>query len=140
VSIVGLRELGAHGAEQGVRIVTENWFDLLPGPHEAMHVLDAVEGRVGFLADMGNWTGSGKHRDLEAIYARAELSHTKAEFDAADRMDESDFARCLDAADKAGYQGPHTLIYEGPGDEWAGLERMRRFAMQDFLQPLTAAR
>jgi sugar phosphate isomerase/epimerase len=130
VSIAGLRELGAHGAEQGVRIVTENWFDLLSGPCEVMHVLDALDGSVGFLADMGNWSGATKYADLETIFARAELSHTKAEFDARDAMNEDDFTQCLRAAQAGGYQGPHTLIYEGPGDEWAGLERARDFVMQ----------
>ena len=46
------------GKAQGVRIVTENWFDLLSSPREVHHVLDAVGDQLGFLADTGNWQGA----------------------------------------------------------------------------------
>ena len=42
-------------------------------------------------------------------------------------MDCIDYGLCLRAAAEAGYEGPHTLIYEGDGDEWGGLERERDF-------------
>ena len=37
-------------------------------------------------------------------------------------MDTEDYVQCLDLAQAAGFAGPHTLIYDGPGDdEWEGL-------------------
>jgi sugar phosphate isomerase/epimerase len=127
VAIDGLRTLGRRGRERKVRVVTENWFNLLSRPKHVHHVLDALDGEVGFLADTGNWGGATKYGDLTSIFARAELSHTKAEFGAGTVLNADDYRRCLMAAQKAGYQGPHTLIFEGDGNEWSGVEIERDF-------------
>ena len=126
LSVEGLRTLGKVGKAHGVRVVTENWFSLLATPAEVDYVLDSLGSDVGFLADSGNWSGPTKYEHLEAIYARAELSHTKASFPGG-KLDEADFSRCLDAAAAARYTGPHTLIFADEGDEWAGLDTERQF-------------
>ncbi len=127
-SVEALKALAARGREKGVRIVTENWFDLLPSPLETHAVLDAVGPELGLLADTGNWRGEGKYAGLESIFARAELCHAKSDFSDGGAMDEADAARWLGAARAAGYRGPLTLIFAGPGDEWEGLARERAFA------------
>jgi sugar phosphate isomerase/epimerase len=128
LAIEGLRQCAVAGREAGVRIVTENWFDLLATPKEVNHVLDALNGEVGFLADTGNWRGPTKYTDLEAIFARAELCHAKAYFTApSSALEVHDFGHSIDAASRAGYAGPFTLIFDSEGDEWAGLEAERRF-------------
>ena len=129
LSVDALRGLGKLGSKHGVRVVTENWFELTAGPREVLHILDAAGPDVGFLADSGNWGGPAKYDDLKAIYARAELSHTKAHFGAYLAMDEADYRKCLEAAAAANYAGPHTLIFEGEGDEWRGVEIEREFVM-----------
>ena len=139
LSIEGLRAAARHGKSQGVRILTENWFDLLAGSEEVHHVLDALDGEVGYLVDTGNWTDAGKFKKLNSVYGRAERSHTKAHFDAAYKMDAGDFRKCLDAAVATGYQGPHTLIYEGPDEEWAGVEMEREFVIRHYVQAGLAA-
>jgi hypothetical protein len=127
-SIDGLRALARVGKSAGVRVITENWYALTAGPAEIEQLLDALEGDVGLLADMGNWGGPEKYANLAAIYGRAERSHTKAHFEAGLRLDHEDYGRCLDASVSAGYRGPHTLIYEGPDDdEWAALDQERAF-------------
>jgi sugar phosphate isomerase/epimerase len=126
-SISGLRTLGRLAMARGVRIVTENWFDLTAGPREVGHILDATGPNVGFLADTGNWSGATKYADLQSIYARAELSHTKAHFAPGHVLDRDDYRKCLQAAQAASYAGPHTLIFEGDGDEWRGVEMEREF-------------
>lgn len=131
-AVDGLRAAARHGKSQGVRILTENWFDLLDSETEVHHVLDALESDVGYLVDTGNWTDSAKFRKLAAVSRRAERSHTKAHFDANDVMDREDFRKCLETAAKAQYAGPHTLIYEGPGDEWQAVELERDFVIQHF--------
>ena len=46
----------------------------------------------------------------------------KAHFAAPREMDKEDYVQCLELAQEAGFAGPHTLIYDGPGDdEWEGL-------------------
>ena len=128
-SIAALKRLAALGKSLGVRIVTENWFDLLASPSEVNAVLDGVGADLGLLADTGNWHGPGKYADLSAIFPRAELCHAKSDFSDGGALDEDDCARWLRSAREAGYRGPLTLIFAGPGDEWAGLEREREFAL-----------
>lgn len=44
-------------------------------------------------------------------------------------MDCEDFTRCLDICRAAEFTGPHVLIYDSGGDEWAHLDEMRRVAL-----------
>ncbi len=87
LAIAGLGELSRRGADQGVRIITENWFDTLGGPKEVHAVLDRLDGTVGFLADFGNWKGPSKYDDLASVFGRAEDAHAKCHFDTGLRMD-----------------------------------------------------
>jgi sugar phosphate isomerase/epimerase len=136
LAVSGLRQCAAAGREAAVRIVTENWFDLLATPKEVNHVLDALDGEVGFLADTGNWRGPTKYADLQAIFARAEFCHAKAYFVADPSgglaIEGRDFGACMDAAIRANYRGPFTLIFDSDGDEWAGLEAERQFITGHF--------
>jgi sugar phosphate isomerase/epimerase len=127
LSIDGLKAIGKLGRERGVRIVTENWFDLLSSPTEVHHVLDALGSDVGLLADMGNWSGPTKYEGLKSIFARAELCHAKCAFGDALDMNCADYGSCMKAAREAGYSGPYTLIFDSPGDEWAGLAMEEKF-------------
>jgi sugar phosphate isomerase/epimerase len=133
LAVDGLGELARRGKAEGVRVITENWLDLLAGPREVTEVLDRLDGEVGLLADFGNWKGPRKYADLAAIIDRAEDSHAKAHFPRVGEMDVDDFGRCLTVADQAGYDGPYTLIYEGPdADEWEALAMERDFVRDHF--------
>ncbi len=105
-----------------VRIVTENWLDLTPGPDEVNAVLDAAGDRVGLLIDLGNWAAPEKYEQLAAIAPRAETCHSKCHFDA-DGPDRDDYLESLRTLRSAGYDGPLALVYDGsePG-EWDALE------------------
>lgn len=126
-SAAALTRLAGQGKAQGVRIVTENWFDLTPGPDEITYLLDRAGPDLGLLADFGNWKGSDKYQGLGAILPRAADTHAKADFSDAG-MNQEDYRLCLAACTAAGYAGPFTLIYDGPSDdEWAGLATERTF-------------
>jgi sugar phosphate isomerase/epimerase len=121
-SVAGLRELAARGGAQGVRVTTENWFALLSRPEHVHELLDRLEGAVGLNGDFGNWGGPTKYDDLAAIFPRAESSHAKAHFSAEGELDREDYVACLEITRQAGFSGPYTLVYDGPGnDEWQGL-------------------
>jgi len=126
-AVAALTALADGNAGAPVRLVTENWFDLLASPAEVNELLDRLAGRVGLLADFGNWTGQGKYEALGAIFGRAELCHAKAGFIDGD-LDATDYGRCIDLAEAAGYAGPYTLIFDSeiPG-EWDGLAIERDF-------------
>lgn len=120
----GLKTLVERGAANGVRVTTENWFDLLSTPPVVLELLDSLEGEVGFNLDFGNWGGPTKYEDLAAIFPKAESCHAKCAFTAPGAPDAADYSRCLDLARAAHFDGPYTLIYDGPGDdEWAGLRQ-----------------
>ncbi|MDB5474203.1 MAG: sugar phosphate isomerase/epimerase [Devosia sp.] len=126
-SIKALAQLADSNSGSSVRLVTENWFDLLSEPAHVHYVLDRLEGRVGLLADFGNWAGPGKYSDLGSIFARAELCHAKAQFIDGD-LDEADYAQCVKLAEDAGYKGPYTLIFDSEiPSEWHGLATERDF-------------
>jgi sugar phosphate isomerase/epimerase len=128
-SVQGFRHLLAANAGSPLRIVTENWFDLLSTP-EAVHVLlDQLDGQVGLLGDFGNWTGPDKYEGLKSIFPRAELCHAKANF-VSGQLDEADYGLCVAAAEEAGYTGPYTLIFDADHPhEWAGLAEERDFIL-----------
>jgi len=135
-SVSGLTALANAAAAQGVRLVTENWFDLTATPTEVHHILDAVSG-LGFLADMGNWSGPSKYADLASIFARAQLCHAKASFMQGRKLNEADYGQCVSAAEGAGYTGPYTLIFADEGDEWEGLAKEREFITTHLSKGLT---
>lgn len=138
LSVDGLRAMSQLGKAQGVRIVTENWFDLMSSPREVHHVLDAVGDQLGFLADTGNWQGASKFADLKSVFARAELCHAKCSFGPGLAMDDADYGQCMKAAAKAGYAGPFTLIFDSAGDEWRGMEIEHKF-VRDYFSAKRAA-
>lgn len=127
-AVLALRELEEGNSGSPVRLVTENWHDLLPGAAEVNELLDRLEGRIGLLLDFGNWKGPRKYEELAAITGRAELCHAKADFIDGD-LDQNDYGRCVDLAEAAGYTGPYTLIFDSelPLNEWDGLGLERDF-------------
>ena len=130
----GLQKLAERAEANGVRLMTENWFSILSTPENVLTLLDRLDGEVGFCLDFGNWTGETKYADLKAIAPRADSCHTKAHFPVPGEMDTDDYIRCLDLTQDAGFSGPHTLIYDGPGDdEWEGLS-IEREVVQSYLQ------
>ena len=128
-SVAGFKELLALNAGSPLKLVTENWFDLLSTPDAVHEVLDRLEGQVGLLADFGNWTGPDKYEGLKSIFPRASLCHAKASFEGG-QLDEADYGLCVGVAEEVGYTGPYTLIFdaEHPG-EWAGLAQERDFIL-----------
>jgi sugar phosphate isomerase/epimerase len=128
-SVAALKRLAAGNAGSSVRLVTENWFDLLSHPDVVHEVLDRLDGKIGLLGDFGNWSGESKYEDLASIFARAELSHAKANF-VGGQLDEADYGACVGAAEEAGYKGPYTLIFDAEQPhEWAGLALERDFIL-----------
>jgi sugar phosphate isomerase/epimerase len=121
-----MARLAEAAQKRNVRLMTENWQNLLSTPEIVLEVLDHLDGAVGLCADFGNWRGPQKYDDLAQIFPRAESCHAKCHFSASGQMDRVDFEHCLELTRQAGFAGPYTLIYDGPGnDEMAALQLER---------------
>ncbi|CAN5511490.1 sugar phosphate isomerase/epimerase [soil metagenome] len=117
-----LGRLAQYAQVRGVRLMTENFYNLTSNPDAVLTLLDGLKGEVGLLADFGNWKGPQKYADLAKIFPRAEACHAKCHFTAPGQMEREDYVRCLELTRDAGFAGPYTLIYDGPGDdEFEGL-------------------
>lgn len=125
-----LERLADYAAQRDVRLMTENWQNLLSKPEYVLTVLDELD-HIGLLADFGNWGGPTKYDDLAQILPRAESAHAKAHFAAPGVMDQADYVRCLELCQAANFTGPYSLIYDGPdNDEWTGLQLERTVVAQ----------
>ena len=101
-----------------------------PFPQQRTIALPCWKGaeKFGFTSDFGNFKGMEKFDELVQTITHSESIHAKAQTNAAGLLDEAEFIRCLDIAKQAGYEGPLTLVYDGPGDMWDGIERVRKLA------------
>ncbi|MFC7375141.1 sugar phosphate isomerase/epimerase family protein [Brachybacterium sp. GCM10030268] len=105
-----------------VRVVTENWKDLLASADDVHALLDAAGGSIGLLVDLDNWKIPDREAQLASIGGLAETSHAKCPTTAEGALDTEDYRRVLQAVLGAGYDGPLCLVYAGADDdEWAGL-------------------
>jgi sugar phosphate isomerase/epimerase len=127
-SIEALRELGQYGKDHGVRVVTENFKSLSSTGENCLAILEGCGDVIGFTSDFGNFKGEQKFDELVQTIPLSESIHAKAQTSAEGDPDESEFIRCLNIAKQAGYEGPLTLVYDGPGDMWDGIERVRKLA------------
>lgn len=132
------RRLSRLAAQASVRVVTENWLGLLPSAMTVTSLLDQTDGNVGFLIDLGNWTGATKYAELTAVAGRAETCHAKCAFAPPASggpavPDAEDYRACLHLLKDAGFTGPLALIYDGPDDdEWAALEQEKEIVRSVF--------
>jgi hypothetical protein len=118
----GFSTLIKRASQYNLRLMTENWFDLLSTPATVHSLLGSLDKQVGLCVDFGNWRGATKYDDLAAIFHLGESCHAKCSFAAPQLPDEADYRRCLDLSRAAAFNGPYTLIYDGPDDgEWRGL-------------------
>jgi len=115
----------AEGAT-GLRLETENWYDLLATPDAVHGLLDRLDGKLGLCADWGNWPRPRKYADLPLILPRAETCHAKLDFASPEVLDQEDAAACIEAARAANFTGPLVIVNGGMGDsEWDALEMQR---------------
>jgi sugar phosphate isomerase/epimerase len=119
-----------------LRLVTENWHELLPDAASVTELLDRTQGQVGFLVDLGNWKGPDRHAQLRAVAGLAETCQAKVRTDAEGRLDLEEYRTCLEILAGAGYAGPLALVHDGPDpDEWGRLEDAHAVVRSVFEEP-----
>lgn len=110
-----------------VRLITENWLEMLPDADSVLALREHTGDAVGLMIDLGNWKGETKYDELARIAPLAESCHAKCHFTGTE-PDLEDFVACLEILKNADFSGPMALIYDGESDdEWDNLDR--EFAM-----------
>ena len=108
-----LLKIAGHARASGVKIITENWFDLLSTPDAVTQLMALTEGEIGLLLDWSNWNGPGKYQRLGCIAPFASSCHVQLEFLAPARVDEEDCQRCLELPYPRAFDGPYVLVNGG---------------------------
>lgn len=125
-----LKSLAETGRDCGVQVITENFHVTANRPETILEILDRCGGDVGLCVDFGNFSGEKKYEDLEAILPYATSVHAKAHYPEAGKMDRADFITCMELCRKYGFDGPYSLIFDGPGIEWESLEEIKQVVVE----------
>ncbi|MBB6733561.1 sugar phosphate isomerase/epimerase family protein [Cohnella zeiphila] len=120
-----LNELGRYAEERGVRIVTENFKSLTSTGASCSRLLERLDDRIGMITDFGNFKPPAKYDEFGLILPRSLSVHAKPFYDEGGIPDAEELRRCLNCVEAAGYDGAVVLIYDGPGDMWEGLDRVK---------------
>lgn len=127
-----LNSLAQYAEERNVRVVTENFRSLASTAENCLHIVENSNQKVALIADFGNFTGSTKYEELAKILPYSTSVHAKPNYDGEGIPEEAEFRKCLDLLQAANYEGPINIIYDGPGDMWAGIERVKRI-VEEYL-------
>ncbi|QMV41468.1 sugar phosphate isomerase/epimerase family protein [Cohnella cholangitidis] len=125
-SAMALSKLNEYAATRNVRVVTENFKELTSTGESCLKLLGETGNAVRMITDFGNFHGENKYGEIASTTPYSVSIHAKAAYDESGNPDETEFKRCLDAVKRTGYDGAFVLIYDGPGDMWQGLERIKQ--------------
>lgn len=125
-SAMALSKLNEYAAARNVRVITENFKELTSTGASCLRLLGETEGSVRMITDFGNFRGENKYGEIASTTPYSVSIHAKAAYDESGNPDETEFKRCLEAVKSSGYDGAYVLIYDGPGDMWEGLERIKQ--------------
>ncbi|WP_078394366.1 sugar phosphate isomerase/epimerase family protein [Shouchella patagoniensis] len=119
-----LNELNAYANAKGVKVMTENFRSLTSTAENCLYLLNFTE--IGLTSDFGNFSGPEKRASLHSTIPKSQSIHAKAQVRADGEIDETEFESCMDIVKEAKYEGPITIVYDGPKDMWQGIEDVRR--------------
>jgi sugar phosphate isomerase/epimerase len=138
LSAGNLGELARYATQRSITTITENWHATGLQPQALLAILDRCAGAVGLCADLGNAEGPEKYVTLAQLLPRASSIHFKARYTPDRQIEPSDFGRCLELIETAGFQGIVTVIYNETDREWAAVEQLAQ-ALQPLIQQEPAA-
>jgi sugar phosphate isomerase/epimerase len=124
-SAEALRILCDYASLRNVRVITENFRPLSFTADNCITLLETCGDRLGLTSDFGNFKGDNKFEELSITVPRSESIHAKAITSDDGYPNAAEFKQCMDIVKKSGYQGPITIVYDGPNDLWEGIERVK---------------
>lgn len=131
-SIAGLEEAADYAKEKGVKVLTENFMASASTVENCNAILDALDGKVGLCADIGNFPSDIRVASFSAVVGRASVVHTKASYSEAGELNTEQLRACLQASVDAGFDGPYTLVYDRDGNSWPRLAELKA-VVSDYL-------
>ncbi|WP_053376157.1 sugar phosphate isomerase/epimerase family protein [Paenibacillus sp. FJAT-27812] len=120
-----LAELAQYAVSKGVRVITENFKALTSTSDSSLKLLAQAGEHVGFITDFGNYHGEGKLAEISATAPLSVSVHVKPTYDPDGFPDTDELITYLNQVQEVGYNGAYVLIYDGPGDMWEGLNRVK---------------
>ncbi|RAP73631.1 sugar phosphate isomerase/epimerase family protein [Paenibacillus montanisoli] len=130
MSADALIELGRYATEKGVRVISENFKALTSTGSSCVKLLERVGDAADFITDFGNFKYPTKYEEFALTLPRSVSVHAKAQYDGDGLPDREEFIRCLETVRTAKFNGAIVLIYDGPGDMWAGLDRIKEIVAE----------
>jgi sugar phosphate isomerase/epimerase len=129
-AITALKEVQAYGTHRGVQVISENFKALASTPANWLVIHDALG--YGGCADIGNFAPESRVADFAKVASNAASIHVKASYDAHGVILPNEVQACLSAARQHHFAGPTTIVYDRPGERWAGIETLRAIVAQAF--------
>lgn len=124
-SAQALAELAEYGRQAGIQVVSENFKALTIRAVNGVELVNFSQGKLGYITDFGNYHGDGKFDEIAMTAPLSQSVHVKAKDNSDGTPDASELRRCLEAVRQSGFDGAYVLIYDGPGDMWQGLDRLK---------------
>ncbi|MGO4544724.1 sugar phosphate isomerase/epimerase family protein [Paenibacillus sp. 2TAB23] len=125
LSAAALTDLALYGQSISVHVITENFRSLTSTAASSIKLLEQTNHKVGFITDFGNYHGSEKTEEIGATTPFSVSIHVKPTYDSNGIPDKDELISYLRKVDSNGFNGAYVLIYDGPGDMWAGLDRVK---------------
>ena len=110
----------------GVRVVTENFHSLTSKADNCIHLVHQSNQQIRLITDFGNFDSETKYDEIVKMLPFSDSIHAKPNFDSDGIPDKEEYQKSLNLLSKTNYNGPITLIYDGPGDMWAGIDRVKQ--------------
>jgi len=128
-TVESYKELAAYGKSKGVRVIVENHGGVgSEHPEELVKLFQEVNNDFfGALPDMANFPDEAtRQRGLKLLFPHAHVvCHAKGlEFDSSGKETKYDFPNCVAISREAGFKGIYSIEFEGPGDPYAGVQKV----------------
>ncbi len=123
--IEGYKELVEEAERTGIKLLIENHGGVSADPDNVVRIIEAVDSEwLGTCPDFGNFAPEVRYDGLEETVPYAPIAHAKMyEFDENGEETTIDVARCMRIFEAAGFDGVLSVEFEGPGDEYEGVEK-----------------
>jgi sugar phosphate isomerase/epimerase len=132
-SAAALAGLAEYAVTLNVHVITENFKSLTSTAESALKLLQFAGPEVGFITDLGNYKSARKVDEIGETASLSVSVHVKPDYNAEGIPNEATLKQYMEQVQQSGFDGACVLIYDGPGDMWAGLARV-----QSLIQPYIA--